>query len=288
MATAGSGAYPLEMTATLPPFGDLLRGWRQRRRLSQLDLAGDADISARHLSYVETGRSVPSRDMVLRLAEQLDVPLRERNTLLLAAGYAPMFSERPLHDPALGAALEAVEAVLAGHEPYPALAVDHHWNLVAANRAVGPLLAGVDAELLTPPVNVLRLSLHPRGLAPRIENLSEWRLHLLNRLAGQIERSGDAELAHLRRELAAYPAPDPPPAGTHGHAQAHVFVPLRLMTSQGPLALLGTTTVFGTPLDVTLSELAIEAFFPADAATGERLRALLEAPPGGAAGEGGG
>lgn len=270
------------MTGALPsPFGDLLRGWRQRRRLSQLDLAGDADISARHLSFVETGRSTPSREMVLRLAEQLDVPLRERNALLLAAGYAPMFQERPLHDPALSAARGAVQSVLTGHEPYPALAVDRHWTLLAANRALNPLLVGVDANLLTPPVNVLRLSLHPGGLAPRIGNLGEWRHHLLTRLGGQIARSGDAELERLRRELVAYPAPDSP----REVAPAPIFVPLRLETERGPLTLLSTTTVFGTPLDVTLSELAVEAFFPADTATGERLRALLEeAASGGQAG----
>ncbi|WP_019585919.1 helix-turn-helix domain-containing protein [Deinococcus apachensis] len=273
------------MTGTLRPaspsaFGDLLRGWRQRRRLSQLDLAGDADISARHLSFVETGRSTPSRDMVLRLAEQLDVPLRERNALLLAAGYAPMFAERPLHNPALCAAREAVQAVLTGHEPYPALAIDRHWTLVAANQAVGPLLVGVAPELLAPPVNVLRLSLHPGGLAPRIVNLGEWRLHLLTRLDGQIGRSGDPELEALRRELAAYPFAEHLQEAAPIPAHASVFVPLRLEVPQGSLTLLSTTTVFGTPLDVTLSELAIEAFFPADAATGERLRGLMGVPTG--------
>src|SRR5215831_17695493 len=185
--------------------GEHLREWRQRRHLSQLDLAGDAEISARHLSFVETGRSSPSRDMVLHLAERLDVPLRERNVLLVAAGYAPAYTERSLDDPALAGVRKAVDLVLAGHAPYPALAIDRHWTLVSANEAVAPLLTGVDAELLEPPVNVLRLSLHPAGLAPRIANLPEWRGHLLERLRRQIEVSGDAELARLMAELRAYP-----------------------------------------------------------------------------------
>jgi len=164
------------------PVGDLLREWRQRRRMSQLDLASEAEISTRHLSFLETGRAQPSRDMVLHLAEQLEVPLRERNVLLVAAGFAPVFAERSLEDPALQSARKAVDLVLAGHEPYPALAVDRHWTLIAANGAVGRIIGGADASLLQPPVNVLRLSLHPKGLAPRIVNLPEWRAHLLARL----------------------------------------------------------------------------------------------------------
>jgi transcriptional regulator with XRE-family HTH domain len=183
--------------------GDQLREWRQRRRLSQLDLALEAEISARHLSFVETGRSQPSRDIVLRLAEQLEVPLRERNAMLVAAGFAPVFFERPLGDPALAAAANAVALVLKGHEPYPALAVDRHWAMVKANATVAPLLAGVDAALLRPPVNVLRLSLHPQGLAPRIANLAEWRAHLLARLRRQIDGSADAVLIAQLRELTA-------------------------------------------------------------------------------------
>ena len=198
------------------PVGELLRGWRQRRRLSQLDLALEAEISSRHLSFLETGRSQPSRDMLLHLAERLDVPLRERNVLLTAAGYAPVFAERALTDPALQAARKAVELVLKGHEPFPALAVDRHWTLVAANAAVAPLLAGADPALLAPPVNVLRLSLHPNGLAPRIENLREWRAHLLERLRRQVELTADPVLAALMDELRAYPSPggaarSPPP-----------------------------------------------------------------------------
>lgn len=260
------------------PVGDLLREWRQRRRMSQLDLASEAEISTRHLSFLETGRAQPSRDMVLHLAEQLEVPLRERNVLLVAAGFAPVFAERSLEDPALQAARKAVDLMLAGHEPYPALAVDRHWTLVAANSAVGRLIGGADAALLQPPVNVLRLSLHPRGLAPRIANLPEWRAHLLARLHGQVELSADPVLAALLRELAAYPAPTPTRSGRPptGREFAGVLVPLQFTTEAGTLSLFSTTTVFGTPLDITLSELALEAFFPADTATADALRQLAQ------------
>jgi transcriptional regulator with XRE-family HTH domain len=256
-------------------FGALLREWRQRRHLSQLALALKADISQRHLSFVESGRAQPSRDMALHLAEQLGVPLRERNRLLLAAGYAPVFLERPLDDPALGAARRAVERVLQGHEPYPALAIDRHWTLLAANRAVGVFLSGVDPSLLQPPVNVLRVSLHPRGLAPRIVNLRQWRAHLLERVEHQVEASADPVLEKLLAELRAYPLP-PQHALSHVVAAAHdesgVFVPLLLATDDGVLSAISTTTVFGTPVDITLSEIALECFFPADAETAERLR----------------
>lgn len=255
------------------PFGDLLREWRQRRRLSQLDLALDAEISTRHLSFVETGRAAPSRHMVLHLAQQLEVPLRERNALLLAAGYAPAFQERPLADPALQAAREAVERVLAAHMPYPALALDRGWTMLAANAAVTPLLGGADPALLTPPVNVLRLSLHPAGLAPRIRNLSEWRAHLLERLRHQAALTADPALASLLAELRAYPAPLETGAADH----AAIAVPLRLaVEGHGTLCFLSTTTVFGTPVDITLSELFVEAFLPADAATAKALRSLAE------------
>lgn len=256
------------------PVGGLLREWRRRRRMSQLDLACEADISTRHLSFLETGRSLPSRDMVLHLAERLDVPLRERNVLLVAAGYAPVFSERPLEDPALRAAREAVEMILAGHEPYPALAVDRHWTLVASNDAVGRLLASADPSLLRPPVNVLRLSLHPEGLAPRIANLSEWRSHLLARLRRQIDVTADPVLAELMDELCGYPTPGGAGSDTHaaGGEYGGVAVPFRLVTEGGALSFLSTMTVFGTPVDVTLSELALESFFPADRATAEALR----------------
>jgi len=253
--------------------GDHLREWRRRRRLSQLDLACEAEISTRHLSFIETGRSTPSRDMVLRLAERLDVPLRERNVLLGAAGYAPAFAERSLDEPALRNARKAVDLVLAGHEPYPALAIDRHWTLVAANAAVGPLIADAAPELLQPPVNVLRLSLHPQGLAPRIANLKQWRTHLLDRLRRQIEVSGDAVLEKLFAELSAYPVPTNVRAmkAMSDTDYGDVVVPFQMVTAAGVLSFFSTTTIFGTPLDVTLSELALESFFPADAATAERL-----------------
>jgi transcriptional regulator with XRE-family HTH domain len=189
---------------TLRTFGDQLRDWRQRRHLSQLDLAAEVDISTRHLSFVETGRSQPSRAMVLRLAERLNVPFRERNALLTAAGFAPMYAVRPLSDPSLSAARTAVDAILKGHEPYPALLVDRHWTLLNANRAVAPLLAGADESLLKPPINCLRLSLHPKGLAPRIENLPQWRDHLLARVARDLEITADPALAELLTELRSY------------------------------------------------------------------------------------
>jgi transcriptional regulator with XRE-family HTH domain len=254
--------------------GELLRTWRGRRRLSQLELAGEAEISTRHLSFLETGRAQPSRDMVLRLAERLEVPLRERNLLLVAAGYAPVFPERRLDDPALLAARKAVDLVLKGHEPYPAVAVDRRWTLVAMNAAVPPLMAGADAALLRPPVNVLRLSLHPAGLAPRIVNLGEWRAHVLARLRRQVELTADPLSSDLLAELKGYPAGNgaAPRRPAAADDLAGVVVPLRLATDDGILSFFSTITVFGTPVDITLAELALEAFFPADGATAEALR----------------
>ena len=245
--------------------------------MSQLDLALDADISARHLSFVETGRSQPSRDMVLRLAERLDVPLRDRNVLLSAAGFAPVFSERKLDDPALRDARKAVDLVLKGQEPYPALAIDRHWTLLAANSAVPPLLAGASAELTTGPVNVLRLSLHPQGLSSRIVNLAQWRAHLLERLRRQVELTADPVLSDLLKELQAYPAPRA--AGPAPKAVSDIVVPLQLRAGDTVLSFISTTTVFGTPQDITLSELALESFFPADAQTAEILRGRGPAAP---------
>ena len=256
--------------------GDLLREWRQRRRMSQLLLAAEADISTRHLSFVESGRAVPSREMVMHLAERLDVPLRARNALLIAAGYAPLFRERPLTDPQLAAAREAVELVLKGHEPYPALAIDRHWTILAANSALAPLVAGASAELLKPPVNALRLSLHPEGIAASIVNWHAWREHVLARLQRQIDVSGDDTLSALRDELAGYPAPPGAQAIDPDPAINQIAVPLRLRTPLGLLSFFSTTTVFGTPVDVTLSELAIEAFFPADQQTAAALREFAE------------
>jgi transcriptional regulator with XRE-family HTH domain len=265
------------MMGTVQPVGDLLREWRQRRRLSQLDLAGEADISTRHLSFVESGRAQPSRDMVLHLAERLDVPLRERNVLLVAAGYAPVFRERPLADPALASARQAIDLVLKGHEPYPALAVDRHWTMVAANGAVAAIVAGADASLLQPPVNVLRLSLHPKGLAPRIGNLPEWRAHLLERLRRQVEISADPVLSELLKELRGHPASPAARSRKTGNGGefSGVAVPVQFVTDSGTLSFFSTTTVFGTPIDITLSELALEAFFPADVTTAEALRKMV-------------
>ncbi len=260
-----------------PGIGGLIQHWRRRRRLSQLGLALDAGISQRHLSFVESGRSTPSREMVLRLAEHLAVPVRERNTLLAAAGYAPSFREQRLDDPGLAAARRAVDLILSGHAPHPALALDRHWNLVAANAAVAPLMAGAAPELLVPPVNVLRLSLHPDGLASRIVNLREWRGHVLARLAQQVSVSGDPGLAALREELAAYPVPAGAAPYRSEDALAGIAVPFRLAMPSGTLSFISTTTVFGTAVDITLSELTIETFFPADNETAEAMRRLAQA-----------
>ena len=254
------------------PVGELLRSWRQHRRRSQLDVALDAGVSTRHISFVETGRSLPSRDMLLHLAEHLEVPLRDQNQMLVAAGYAPVYSQRPLDDPSMRVAREAVDLVLAGHEPYPALAVDRHWTLVTANRATGLLLSGVAPELLEPPVNVLRVSLHPHGLAPRIANLAEWRHHVLERLRQQIDVTADAVLTALFEELREYPVDD---VGARDPASFQRYgglvVPVRIRSDAGILSFFSTTTIFGTAIDVTLSELTIESFFPADEATAKSL-----------------
>jgi len=259
--------------ATENRVGGLLRDWRQRRRLSQMDLALEAGISTRHLSFVETGRSRPSPDMVVALAEQLEVPLRERNELLLAAGYAPRYGARSLDDPAMNEVRDAVSRVLAAHEPYPAIAVDRLWNLIASNEALGPMLQGVAPELLVPPVNTIRLALHPEGVAPRIINLGEYRAHLLHRLEREARLTGDDTLLELREEMLGYPGPEAPPFDP-GSA---VTVQLRLAPPPGDagpeLAFFSTITTFGTAVDVTVSELAVEAFFPADAPTAEALRA---------------
>jgi len=258
--------------------GSHLREWRRRRGLSQLNLAVAAEVSSRHLSFIETGRAQPSRDMVVHLAEQLEVPLRARNAMLAAAGFAPLFSERPLDDPALSAARAAMEQVLRVHDPYPALAVDRHWTLISANAAVGRLVAGVAPSLMQSPVNVLRLSLHPDGLAPRILNLKEWRAYLLVRLRRQIDATADTVLEALLQELAAYPVAlsRRPPAPALA-LELPVVVPLQLQSDAGPLNLISTTTVFGTPLDITVSEMALEAFYPADAETSGLLRKLADA-----------
>jgi len=232
----------------------------------------DAEISQKHLSFIESGRSAPSRDMVLALAEHLGVPLRERNAMLLAAGFAPIFRDRPLSDPALAGALATVERLLKAHEPFPALTVDRHWTMISANAAVAPLLAAVDPALMKPPINVLRVSLHPRGLAPLIVNLAEWRAHLLERLRRQIRILRDPTLEALARELTAYPG-GAARATSHGASSAanDIAVPLRLRTHGGVLSFLSTVTVFGTPIEITLSELSLESFYPADPETAAAL-----------------
>lgn len=253
------------------PVGELLRQWREHRRLSQLDLAIQAEISTRHLSFVETSRSKPSRDMVLHLAEQLDLPLRERNHLLLAAGYAPVYAETALDSPLMAAVRAAVRQLLTGHEPYPAVVVDRAWNLVDANAGVALLTSGVALELLAPPANALRVALHPDGMAPRIVNLGEWRAHLLGRLRREIALTADPALAQLYDELRAYPCDQPVPE-IELPGPGDIVVPLRIRHGDGELAFFSTMATFGTPLDLTVAELAIESFFPADAATAAVLR----------------
>jgi transcriptional regulator with XRE-family HTH domain len=254
------------------PVGTLLRQWRQQRRLSQLDLSNEAGVSARHLSFVETGRSRPSREMVLHLADRLDVPRRERNHLLLAAGFAPAYAQRDLTDPELSGVRDAIDLVLAGYEPYPAVVVDRGWFLVAGNRSVGLLTEGVAPELLEPPANVLRLSLHPDGMAPRIANLAEWRGHVLHRLSREAAITGAAELSALHQELLDYPGglDEAPPNG--------IAVPLRIRHGDDELAFLSTVTTFGTAVDITVAELSIEAFLPADPPTARAMAELLAVP----------
>jgi len=268
----------------IPPIGSLLKDWRTRRRLSQLDLALEAEISQRHLSFIESGRAAPSREMVLRLADHLDMPLRERNALLVSAGFAPVFQERRLDDPTLGAARAAIDLILNGHEPYPALAIDRHWTLVAANKAALALLAGVAPKLLEPPVNVLRVSLHPDGLGRRTVNYVEWRRHIVERLKRQHRVTADARYLSLIDEISGY-------AGSSAESRAEakvepkdasgsepptdaVLVPFKLRTDAGILSFVSTTTVFGTPVEITLSELMLEAFYPADPATADAMRRL--------------
>lgn len=268
--------YPDAMPSPSPPLGSLLREWRRRRRLTQLDLAGDVATTTRHLSFVETGRARPSREMLLRLGAALQMPLRARNALLLAGGFAPTFPERPLDDPAMAGVRSAVDAVLAGHEPYPALAIDRRWNLVAANRAVTPLLETAAPELRRPPVNVLRLTLDPNGIAPRIVNLAEWRAHLCERVRRQLDAAPDAEVQRLLDELQAHSAPTPT-RDREGADASDVVVPLRLRCKYGELRFYSTTMVFGSPGEITISELAVESFFPADPETVDHLRSIAAA-----------
>ncbi|WP_371502389.1 helix-turn-helix transcriptional regulator [Kitasatospora sp. NBC_00374] len=277
MTTAATG------TVTDVGVGTLLRSWRERRRISQLELALRADSSARHISFVETGRARPSRAMVLKLAEHLDVPVRERNTLLVAAGYAPAFAETPLRDPAMRALRTGLEQLLAAHEPHPALVMDGAYDILGANRGVGMLLGGVAEHLLRPPLNAIRLTLHPQGLAPRIHNLPEWRAHLLERMRGQLAMRSSVALRRLYEEVTAYPAPDRPAAdGRTSSFPAELYpyaLPLRIEVDGQVLSFVSTVTTFNSPMDVTVSELAVETFLPADPGTAEALRALTPAEP---------
>lgn len=248
------------------PVGELIREWRHRRRLSQLDVALQSAVSTRHLSFIETGRARPSREMVLHLADRLDVPLRDRNRLLLAAGFAPVFPEHGLADEELGSVREALERFLAAHEPYPAVVVDRGWNMLLANEAVSILAGDVAPELLEPPANALRIALHPDGLAPRILNFGEWSAHLLHRLRRQISLTGDEMLETLLHELITYPRVREDP-GLEPSPSQDLLLPLQLRYGDAELSFFSTMTTFGTPLDVTLAELTIEAFYPADAPT---------------------
>ncbi len=265
---------PIEQSRPRDGFGAMLRSWRERRRLSQIDLAAEVPLSQRHLSCLERGVARPSRETALRLAERLDMPSAATNALLAAAGFAPAHRARPLSDPAMATVREAVDRILAAHEPFPALAVDRHWTLIAANASLAPLLAGVPARLLAPPVNVLRLSLHPDGLAPRIVNLREWRAHVLHRLAVETERSGDGAPMALAEELAGYPLPPGvrPYRPPRTDRLAGIAVPLLLRIGAERLSFISTTTVFGTAVDITVAGLTIETFLPADAATSRFLR----------------
>ncbi|MET8457120.1 helix-turn-helix domain-containing protein [Streptomyces parvulus] len=259
--------------------GPLLRAWRERRRVSQLELALRADSSARHISFVETGRSRPSEEMVLRLAEHLDVPVRERNALLLAAGYAPHYPETPLDDPALGALREGMERLIRGYEPYPALVVDGTYRVLAANRGIAMLLDGVAEHLLAPPLNAMRLTLHPEGLAPRIRNLREWRGHLLDQMERQIALQRSEPLRALYDEVAAYPVPGPP-SDTAPDLEAdgpvpYFALPMRIEHEGRTLSFISSISTFNTPMDVTVAELAIETLLPADPATTKYLHTLL-------------
>jgi transcriptional regulator with XRE-family HTH domain len=255
------------------PVGEQLRSWRERRRVSQLELSLLAGVSARHLSFIETGRSRPSSEMILRIAERLDVPLRERNALLLAGGFAPAYPEHTLDSPPLSAVTHAMRQVLDGHEPYPALAVDRHWELIDGNTAMSIFLEGAAADLLEPPVNVLRLALHPDGLARRMLNLGEFRARLLTGLRRQAEVTGDPALTDLYEELRGYPCGQRMP-DVRQPAAGEIVMPLRIRHGEDELAFISTTTVFGRPLDVTVAEIAIEAFYPADEPTAKALRSL--------------
>ncbi|MFL4908095.1 helix-turn-helix domain-containing protein [Streptomyces sp. MMS24-I2-30] len=276
MVITAAGSAASAVPAGRSGVGPLLRAWRERRRLSQLELALRAGSSARHLSFIETGRSRPSEEMVLRLAEHLDVPVRERNALLLAAGYAPRYPQTPLDDPALDALRDGMQRLIGGYEPFPALIVDASYTVVAANRGVSMLLEGVPESLLAPAPNAMRLTLHPQGLAPRIRNLREWRGHLLAQMERQIALHRSDALRELYEEVAAYPVPDrdagaeDEPAGP----VAYFALPLRIEHAGRVLSFVSSIATFNTPMDVTVAELAVETLLPADPATAKYLHSL--------------
>jgi len=270
----------MTLVPSQPEVGALLRDWRERRRVTQLELALDTGISARHLSFVETGRSQPGRDLLLRVLEQLKVPFREQNRLLLAAGHAPAYPERSFDDPDLAPVRDALDLILSGHEPYPAVAVDRAWNMVAANSAMLVLTdeVEIDPELLEPPINVIRIGLHPRGLGPLFVNLGDWHAHWLKRLERQLAATGDAQLASLIDEVAAYPVPES--NATSELAAGEMLGPVKVRTpGGGELAFFGMFASFDTPFEVTTSELAVELLFPADRTTAETLRERGKTPP---------
>jgi transcriptional regulator with XRE-family HTH domain len=254
------------VTAQAAPVGEMLRTWRRRRSLSQLELALDAEVSSRHVSFLETGRAKPSREMLLRLADHLSVPLRERNALLLAAGYAPVYAEHALSEQEMEPVRQALDRFLRAHEPYPALVLDRRYEIVSANDALGALVGGCDPELLEPPVNALRLTMHPRGMAPRITNFGEWSGHLLARLRRQAALTADPQLETLHEELRAYPGVAQGEPGERGPGD-EICLTLRVLIDDAELSFLSTVSTFGTAADVTLAELSIEAFYPADART---------------------
>ncbi|MEU7053327.1 helix-turn-helix transcriptional regulator [Streptomyces eurythermus] len=272
MSVAAS-ARPVSPAAG-PGVGPLLRAWRERRRVSQLELALRAGSSARHISFIETGRSRPSEEMVLRLAERLQVPVRERNALLLAAGYAPRYAETPLDDPALEGLRDGLERLIRGYEPYPALVVDAGYTVVAANRGVEVLLAGVPEKLLSPAPNAMRLTLHPEGLAPRILNLRQWRGHLLAQMEREIALHRSDRLRALYEEVAAYPVPEEEPDAEPAEPVPYFALPLRVEHDGRTLSFVSSISTFNTPMDITVAELAIETLLPADRATADHLRAL--------------
>lgn len=275
MTTVPSGAATPTASPAGQGIGPLLRAWREQRRVSQLELALRADSSARHISFIETGRSRPSEEMVLRLAEHLDVPVRERNALLLAAGYAPRYPETPLDDPALDALRAGMERLIQGYEPYPALVVDAMYNVHAANRGILTLLDGIPEHLLTPPLNAMRLTLHPEGLAPRIRNLREWRGHLLAQMDRQIALHRSEPLRRLYEEVAAYPVPEETPGAEPAEPVPYFALPMQIEHEGRVLSFISSISTFNTPMDVTVAELAIETLLPADPATVKYLQSLM-------------